>query len=47
MEFWLWILIGILIIIILILTFKIILIKKSAQEISEAFRTGLQKTLIR
>ena len=47
MEFWLWILIGILIIIILILTFKIILMKKfilmkkSAQEISEAFRDRL------
>lgn len=37
MEFWLWILVAVLLIIIVFLTIKICLMKKSAQEISEAF----------
>lgn len=37
MEFWLWILVGILLTIIVFLAVKIRLMKKSAQEISEAF----------
>ena len=37
MEFWLWILVAVLLIIIVFLTLKICLMKKSAQEISEAF----------
>ena len=37
MEFWLWILVAVLFIIIVFLTIKICLMKKSAQEISEAF----------
>ncbi len=37
MEFWLWILVAVLLIIIVFLIIKICLMKKSAQEISEAF----------
>ena len=37
MEFWLWILVAVLFIIIVFLTIKICLMKKSAQEITEAF----------
>lgn len=37
MEFWLWTLVAVLLIIIVFLTLKICLMKKSAQEISEAF----------